>query len=125
MIERYKDWYPEIHETCFIAPGSFISGNVLIGEKCDIWHNAVIRGDCASISIGALSNIQDCCVLHCNEGLPLIIGEHVTVGHCAVLHSCEIGNTVIIGMNAVVLDDAKIGCNCLVGAGTVITPPGQ
>jgi len=122
MMQKYKNFLPKIHGTCFIAPGSAVIGNVEIGENSSVWHNAVIRGDVEKIVIGNNSNIQDCCILHCVEDIELRIGDNVTVGHGAILHSCEIGDNTLIGMGAVVLDGAKVGKYCLVGAGTVITP---
>lgn len=122
MISKYRDFTPRIDRTCYIAPGSAVIGDVEIGENSSVWHNAVVRGDIEKIVIGSNSNIQDCCILHCVNNIELKIGDNVTVGHGAILHSCEIGNNTLIGMGAVVLDDAKVGKYCLIGAGTVITP---
>lgn len=122
MIRKYRDFVPRVDGTCFIAPGSAVIGNVVIGENSSVWHNAVIRGDIEKIAIGSNSNIQDCCILHCVDNIALKIGDNVTVGHGAILHSCDIGDNTLIGMGAVVLDGAKIGKYCLIGAGSVITP---
>ncbi|CDZ24419.1 carbonic anhydrase/acetyltransferase [[Clostridium] cellulosi] len=113
---------PDISESAFIAPGAQVIGNVKIGKKASVWHNAVIRGDMAHIEIGDGSNIQDNCTLHCDEGVPLVVGKNVTVGHNAVLHSCNIGDGTLIGIGAVVLSGAKIGKGCLIAAGSVVTP---
>lgn len=121
-IQSYKNNTPEIDSTCYIAPGSSVIGSVIIGENSSVWHNAVIRGDIERIIIGKSTNIQDCCILHCKSGIELIVGDYVTVGHGAILHSCSIGDNSLIGMGAIILDGAKIGKNCLIGAGTVVTP---
>jgi len=122
MVEKFKDFTPQIDGTCFIAPGSAVIGDVVIGRNSSVWHNAVIRGDMARIVIGQNTNIQDNCVLHCIDGVELVIGDNVTVGHGAILHSCSIGDNSLIGMGAIVLDGVKIGRNCLIGAGAVVTP---
>jgi carbonic anhydrase/acetyltransferase-like protein (isoleucine patch superfamily) len=115
MIQRYKNFVPDIDETCFIAPGSVIIGNVKIG------NNSVIRGDMAGITIGDNTNIQDSCVLHCMIDCEIHIGNNVTVGHGAILHSCDIQDSSLIGMGSIVLDNVKIGKHCLIGAGSVVT----
>jgi carbonic anhydrase/acetyltransferase-like protein (isoleucine patch superfamily) len=96
-------------------------GAVEIGQDASIWFGAVVRGDCESIRIGAGTNIQDASVLHADVGKPLIIGDHVTVGHQVMLHGCNIGDGSLIGIGAVVLNGARIGKGCLVGAGALVT----
>lgn len=105
----------------FIAQGAVICGDVTMGNRVSVWYNAVIRGDMAPITIGDDSNVQECAVLHVSENMPLSIGQGVTVGHGAILHSCTIGDNSLIGMGAIVLDGAKIGKNCIVGAGALVT----
>lgn len=105
----------------FIAQGAVICGDVTMGNNVSIWYNAVLRGDMAPITIGDNSNVQECSVLHVSENMPLVIGEGVTVGHGAILHSCQIGDNSLIGMGAIVLDGAKIGKNCIIGAGALVT----
>lgn len=105
----------------FIAQGAVICGDVTMGNRVSVWYNAVIRGDMAPITIGDDSNVQECAVLHVSENMPLSIGQGVTVGHGAILHSCTIGGNSLIGMGAIVLDGAKIGKNCIVGAGALVT----
>lgn len=122
MIKDFNNITPRIHETAFVAPNSYVIGDVVLGESTTIWYNAVLRGDIDSIVVGDFSNIQEGCILHCKKGADLKIGSHVTVGHGAILHSCHIGNNTLIGMGAIVLDDAKVGNNCLVAAGSVVTP---
>lgn len=122
MIKDFNNITPRIHETAFVAPNSYVIGDVVLGESTTIWYNAVLRGDIDSIVVGDYSNIQEGCILHCKKGADLKIGSHVTVGHGAILHSCHIGNNTLIGMGAIVLDDAEVGNNCLVAAGSVVTP---
>lgn len=110
-----------IHESVFVAQGAVIVGDVEIGENCGIWYNAVIRGDAAKITIGKNSNIQDCCVIHANENYPVYIGENVSIGHTAIIHSATIGNNVLIGMGAILMDDCVIGDNCFIAAGALVT----
>ncbi len=108
----------------WIAPSADIMGDVTIGEDASVWFHAVIRGDNDPITIGARTNIQDGAVLHSDDGLPLIIGEDVTVGHQAMIHSCSIGDNSLIGIGAIILARAKIGSNTIVGAGALV-PEGK
>lgn len=101
--------------------GSKIIGNVKIDAESSIWYNAVLRGDIESITIGKYSNVQDNCVVHSSKNYPVELGDHVTVGHAAVLHGCKIEDNCLIGMNATVLNGAKIMKNCIVGAGALVT----
>lgn len=110
-----------IHPTVQIFPGAHTIGKVFIGENSSVWHNAVIRGDIETITIGNFSNVQDNCVLHSSKGFPLKIGDYVTVGHAAVLHGCKVDDNCIIGMNATVLNGSHIQTNSIVAAGSVVT----
>ena len=101
--------------------GSKIIGNVKIDAESSIWYNAVLRGDIESITIGKYSNVQDNCVIHSSKNYPVELGDHVTVGHAAVLHGCKIEDNCLVGMNATVLNGAKIMKNCIVGAGALVT----
>lgn len=105
----------------WIAPNATVIGDVILHPGASIWFGTVVRGDNDPITIGADTNIQDGSVLHSDPGEPLTIGRGVTVGHMAMLHSCEIGDNCLIGIGAVVLGRAKIGKNCLIGANTLIT----
>jgi carbonic anhydrase/acetyltransferase-like protein (isoleucine patch superfamily) len=96
-------------------------GDVVMGEHSSLWYGAVARGDTATLTIGAGSNVQDGSVLHADVGFPLHIGAQVTVGHQVMLHGCHIGDGSLIGIGAIVLNGAKIGKNCLVGAGALVT----
>ena len=109
-----------IDKSVFIAAGSHIIGDVTIGQNCGVWYNAVIRADTDRIVIGDNSNVQDNAVLHVDEGHPMTLGEGVTIGHGAILHGCSIGDNTVVGMGAIVLNDAKIGKNCVIGAGAMV-----
>ena len=105
----------------FIAPTASVMGRVFVSKDVSVWYGAVIRADVEEIHLGEGCNIQDNAVLHADEGVPLTIGKHVTVGHMVQLHGCTIGDESLIGIGAVVLNGAKIGKNCLVGAGSLVT----
>jgi len=112
---------PTVHESAWVADNAQVMGNVHLAEDSSVWFGVVIRGDTETISVGRGSNIQDNSVLHADMGLPLTIGQDVTVGHQVMLHGCTIGDGSLIGIQAVVLNGAKIGKNCLVGAGSLVT----
>jgi len=106
----------------YIAPGAQVIGSVVLGAGASIWFNAVLRADDERIEIGAGTNIQDGCVVHCDPGEPTILGREVTVGHMVMLHSCTIGDDTLIGNGAIVLDRARIGQRCIIAAGALVTP---
>ncbi len=112
---------PQIAESAWVADSAEVMGDVTLGEEVGIWFGVVVRGDTASIRVGAQTNIQDLSVLHADVGMPLTIGSGVTVGHKAMLHGCSVGDDSLIGIGAVVLNGAKIGKGCLVGAGSLVT----
>jgi carbonic anhydrase/acetyltransferase-like protein (isoleucine patch superfamily) len=105
----------------FAAGNATIIGNVTVGKQVGIWFGAVIRADKDSIVIGDRSNIQDNCVVHTSKGFPVIIGDDVSVGHGAILHGCTIGNRVLVGMGAIIINGANVGEGSIIGAGAVIT----
>lgn len=111
---------PRIHETCFVASNATIIGDVMIGENCGVWPNAVIRGDQNSIRIGNGSNVQDCCVIHTDETHPVNIGRNVSIGHNAVIHGAYVENDCLIGMHATVLNGARIRKGSIVGANALV-----
>jgi carbonic anhydrase/acetyltransferase-like protein (isoleucine patch superfamily) len=123
-LYSFKDHRPEIGEDCFIAPSADIIGQVELGNNSSLWYGVVARGDINKISIGSNTNIQDLTMLHVIEGIPLIIGSGVSVGHNAILHACTVEDNCLIGMGAIVLDGALIGKNSVVAAGSVV-PPGK
>ena len=111
----------EKHKTVWVAENAVLVGDVTIGEGSSVWYGAILRGDEAPITIGKNTNIQDGPVLHEAARYPLVIGDGVTVGHNAILHGCEIGNNVVIGMGSIVMNGAKIGNDSIVGAGSLVT----
>lgn len=118
---RIEGHCPSVDEDAWIAPNASVIGQVELAARTSIWFGAVIRADNEPIRIGCESNIQENAVLHVDPGMPLTIGERVTVGHQAMLHGCTIGDESLIGIQAVILNGAKIGRHCLVGAGALVT----
>jgi carbonic anhydrase/acetyltransferase-like protein (isoleucine patch superfamily) len=114
------DKHPSLARDVWIAPNATIIGDVRLGDNASIWWNAVLRGDNDTITIGANSNIQDGSVLHVDEGVPLAVGAHVTVGHLAMLHGCTVGDESLIGIKSVILNKAVIGRHCIIGANSLI-----
>jgi carbonic anhydrase/acetyltransferase-like protein (isoleucine patch superfamily) len=112
---------PDSGGAAFIAGNATIIGDVTIGEDASIWFGAVVWADKDRIVLGAMSNVQDNAVLHTSKGHPLLIGSMVSVGHGAILHGCTIGDRVLVGMGAIVMNGATIGEGSILGAGTVIT----
>ncbi|MES2536889.1 MAG: gamma carbonic anhydrase family protein [Pseudomonadota bacterium] len=112
---------PEIDPSAYIADTANIIGKVRIGANASVWFEVTIRGDNELISIGENSNVQEGTVLHTDPGIPLTVGNNVTIGHQAMLHGCTVGDGSLIGIQAVILNGAKIGKNCLVGAGALVT----
>lgn len=115
---------PALAPDVFVAPGAVVLGAVRLGEGSSVWYNAVVRADADTIEIGRWTNVQDGCIVHVDPGAPVRIGDHVTVGHGAVVHACTIGHRCLIGMKAVVLTGAQIGDDCIVGAGALV-PEGK
>ncbi len=112
---------PQLGAGAWVADSAQVMGEVELGENASVWFGAVVRGDCDTIRIGRNSNIQDLSMLHADIGVPLTIGDNVTVGHQVTLHGCTIGDNTLIGIQAVVLNKARIGRNCIVAAGAVVT----
>ena len=122
-MAQYKlgDRTPDIDPKAWVADSAQVIGTVRLAAGSSIWINAVLRGDNALISIGENSNIQEGAVLHTDPGLELVVGAGVTVGHQAMLHGCTIGDGSLIGIQSVILNGAKFGKECLIGAGALIT----
>ena len=120
-IYQLDDLQPAIHDSAWVADSAAVMGNVTLSEDSSVWFGVVIRGDTETITVGKGTNIQDNSVLHADHGMPLVIGENVTVGLQVMLHGCTIGDGSLIGIQAVVLNGAKIGKHCLVGAGALVT----
>ncbi|MGI9236757.1 MAG: gamma carbonic anhydrase family protein [Woeseiaceae bacterium] len=105
----------------FIADNATIIGSVRLKDRSSIWFNSVLRGDNDWLEVGERSNIQDGCILHTDPGIPLIVGNGVTVGHRVMLHGCQIGDDSLIGIGSTLLNGATVGKNCLVGAHSLLT----
>ena len=112
---------PQLGAGAWVADSAQVIGTVELGENASVWFGVVIRGDTETIKVGRNTNIQDQSMLHADIGVPLTLGDNVTVGHQVMLHGCTIGDGSLIGIQAVVLNHAKIGRNCIVGAGAVVT----
>src|ERR1043166_9715417 len=111
---------PKIGQDCFLAQNATICGDVIMGDECSVWFNAVIRGDVNYIRIGNKVNIQDGAVLHCTfKKTTLEIGNNVSIGHNAIVHGCKVNDNVLIGMGAIVMDGCIIGSNTIIAAGAV------
>lgn len=122
QIAHFLGQTPRIAPSAFVAPHTFIVGDVEVGEQASIWPCCSLRGDIAPIRIGAHSNVQDGSVVHVADDLPAIIGEWVTIGHKAIVHACTIEDEVLVGMGAIILDGAHIGARSIIGANATVTP---
>ena len=121
MLYNIEEREPRlVDNSVFVAPNATIIGSVILEAGSSVWFNAVIRGDNDQITIQSESNVQDGAILHTDPGLPLYVGRRVTIGHAAVLHGCWVGEGSLIGIQATVLNRAKIGSHCIVGAGALI-----
>ena len=112
---------PRLGQDAWIADSAQVIGAVELGDRASVWFGVVIRADNETMRIGTGTNIQDGSVLHSDPGKPLTIGDNVTVGHQVMLHGCTVGDNTLVGIQAVILNNAKIGRNCIVGAGSVVT----
>ena len=121
MILKFKEHYPQINKTAWVAPSADLIGEVNLGENSSIWFQCVLRADVNKISIGKNSNIQDLSMIHSDTNSPTIIGNNVTVGHKVMLHGCIIEDNCLIGMSATILDNAIIGKGSIVGANSLVT----
>jgi len=121
LILPVKGVLPTIPDNCFIAPNATIVGDVVMGNECSVWFNAVIRGDVNSIRIGNKVNIQDGACIHCTyEKTKTNIGDNVSIGHHALVHGCTIEDNVLIGMGAIVMDNVHIASHTIIAAGAVV-----
>jgi carbonic anhydrase/acetyltransferase-like protein (isoleucine patch superfamily) len=124
QFETFLRKPPTIGQNVYIAKGAVVLGDVTLGDHSSIWYNAVARGDINRIVIGHHTNIQDNSVIHLADDFACLVGNYVTVGHSAILHACTIGDEVLVGMHATVLDGAVVGEQCLLGANSLV-PPGM
>lgn len=130
MIASYKGVLPRVAESAFVAASADLIGEVEIAEDASIWYQAVLRGDIGPIRVGKHTNIQDGSVLHSITGVPVNVGEWVTVGHRAILHGCTVEDRCLIGMGAIVLNRVRVGAGSIVAAGALVLedtviPPGS
>ncbi|ENH97131.1 sugar transferase YtoA [Gracilibacillus halophilus YIM-C55.5] len=124
MRYPYKDYFPAIDTSAFVASDAVLTGDIECGAYTSIWFKTVIRGDVAPVRIGAYANIQDLSLLHQSPDMPLIVEDYVTIGHQVTLHSAKIRKHALIGMGSVILDGAEIGEGAFIGAGSLV-PPGK
>src|SRR6266567_5773950 len=121
QLETFLRKKPNLGQDVYIAQGAIVAGDVTIGDFSSVWYNAVLRGDINRIVVGHHTNIQDNAVLHLADEYPCLVGNYVTVGHCAIVHACAIGDEVLVGMGATILDGAVIGERSLIGANALVT----
>lgn len=122
LVKSVNGVLPEWGENCFIADNATLTGDVVIGDDCSIWFNAVIRGDVHSIKIGDNVNIQDGVIIHCTyQKAAVEIGDNVSIAHGAIVHGCTIHDNVLIGMGAIIMDGAVIESNSVIAAGALIS----
>lgn len=129
MIRSYKGIYPKLEKSVYIDESAVLVGDITIGEDSSVWPLVAARGDVNYIQIGERTNIQDCSVLHLTrktannpDGYPLIIGDDVTVGHKVMLHGCKLGNRILVGMGAIVMDNAIVEDDVIIGGGALVPP---
>jgi len=120
-LEKFLRQKPMLGQGVYIAEGAVVVGDVALGDHSSVWYNAVLRGDINRIVVGHHTNIQDNAVLHLEEDLPCVVGHYVTIGHLAIVHACTVGDETLVGMGATILDGAKIGNQCLIGARALVT----
>jgi len=130
QLDRFLRKKSKLGKGVYIASSGIVLGDVTLGDHSSVWYNAVLRGDINRIVVGHHTNIQDNAVLHLADDFPCVLGNFVTVGHSAIVHACKIGDEVLIGMGAIVLDGAVIGAQSLIGAKALVTqgtkiPPGS
>lgn len=121
LIKAVRGIEPIFGQNCFLADNATVVGEVVMGDNCTVWFNAVVRGDVHSITIGNNTNIQDGAVIHCTyQRAKTVIGSNVSIAHNAIVHGCTVGDNVLIGMGAIVMDDAVIGNESVIAAGAVV-----
>ena len=121
-VIEFEGKKPKIHPSVFLAPGSWVIGDVTLGEDVNIWTNAVVRGDDDSVVIGARTTVLENCLIEAPTGNPVEIGEDVIISHGATVHGAKIEDECIVGIGAIVLDNAKIGAKSIIGSGALVSP---
>lgn len=123
LIKTVRGFSPQFGQNCYLAENATVVGQVVMGDNCTVWFNAVVRGDVHSITIGNNTNIQDGAVIHCTyQKAKTVIGSNVSIAHNAIVHGCTIEDNVLIGMGAIVMDDAVVGTESVIAAGAVVLP---
>ena len=121
LIKECRGFTPQFGEDCYLAENSTVVGDVIMGSECSVWFNAVVRGDVNSIRMGNRVNVQDGAVIHCTyEKTKVNLGNHVSIGHNALVHGCTVEDNVLIGMGSIVMDDCYIEANSIIAAGAVL-----
>jgi carbonic anhydrase/acetyltransferase-like protein (isoleucine patch superfamily) len=121
LIKECRGFTPQFGEDCYLAENATVVGDVEMGNECSVWFNAVIRGDVNSIRMGNRVNVQDGAVIHCTyEKTKVNLGNHVSIGHNALVHGCTVEDNVLIGMGSIVMDDCYIEANSIIAAGAVL-----
>ncbi len=130
FIKAFRGTRPALHPSVRGADTAAVIGAVTCGPQVNLWYGAVLRGDSDAITVGEGTNVQDGCVLHCDPGTPLTVGSFCTIGHGAIVHGCTVGDHVLIGMGATLLNGCVIGAGSIIGAGALVpggmeVPPGS
>lgn len=122
LIREVNGKAPQMGDDCFIAENATVVGDVVMGNQCSVWFNAVIRGDVHYIKMGNKVNVQDGAIIHCTyQKSPTSIGNNVSIGHNAIVHGCTVKDNVLIGMGAILMDDCLVESNSIIAAGAVVT----
>ena len=122
LLKSVKGITPQFGKSCKLAENATITGNVIMGNNCSVWFNAVIRGDVHSVRIGNNVNVQDNAVIHCTyQKCPVNIGHNVSIAHSAIVHGCTIEDNVLVGMGSILMDDVVVESNSIIAAGAVVT----
>ncbi|MCD6179364.1 MAG: gamma carbonic anhydrase family protein [Bacteroidales bacterium] len=122
IIRKVKGVAPIFGKDCFLADNATVVGDVVMGDKCSVWFNAVVRGDVHSIRIGNNVNVQDGAIIHCTyQKAPVEIGDNVSIAHNAIVHGCKIRDNVLVGMGAILMDDVLVESNSIIAAGAVVS----
>ena len=123
LVRPFEDLHPTLADDAFVAEGAVVVGDVVLGAQASVWYGTVLRGDTMPIRVGARSNVQDNAVVHITTNVAgTVIGEEVTVGHRVILHACTVGDRVLVGMGAIVLDEAVVEREVIIGAGSLVPP---
>lgn len=123
IIKTVRGFTPVIGDNCFLADNAVVVGEVTMGKNCTVWFNAVVRGDVHSITIGDNTNIQDGAIIHCTyQKAKTTIGSNVSIAHGAIVHGCTLGDNILVGMGAIIMDEAVVGNDSVIAAGAIVLP---